>query len=281
MRGVIMKKIRKPIVPYLFIIILFAIMPGSMVLADNWKTIDDSSWCSDKSSFFSEAVCEVRELTVNETWKKIEVDASPNGGIKVEGWDRDSIQIQARVQAKAGSEKKAREILSKIDIETHGNKIDADGPKFFGSEKSWSVSYSLMVPLKSNLKLNAMNGGISIHDVDGNINAKTLNGGIVLERPAGDVEVETINGRITAKLDGDRWQGRGMDAKTTNGGIKVEVPENYSADLEASTVNGGINIDFPIKVQGWINKNIETTLGEGGSPITLKTINGGVSIEKR
>lgn len=276
-----MNRIRKSEIACIFILILFIFMPGTIVLADNWKKVDDDSWCHDRSSFWSESVCEVRELTINETWKKIAVDASPNGSIKVEGWDGDSIRIQAKVQVRAGSEEKAREILSEIDIETGGNEISADGPKFWGSDKSWSVSFSLMVPVKSNLKLTAVNGGISIRDIDGRINAKTLNGGINVEELSGDVDVNTLNGGITAELDGDRWQGRGFDARTTNGGIKIEVPEDYSADLEASTVNGGIHVDFPITVQGWIKKNIDTKLGEGGAPITLRTINGGVSIDRK
>lgn len=276
-----MNKFKKSLTAFMFLLMMFISMPGTMVQAAEWKTVDDNSWCSDKSSFFRESVCEVRELTINEAWEKITVDASPNGGIKVEGWDRRGIQIRARVQATAKSEKKAREILSEVDIETSGNKISADGPKLFGSDKSWSVSFSLMVPVKSNLKLNALNGGISIQDINGKIDAKTLNGGIVLEKVSGDVEVNTLNGGITVELDGDRWQGRGLEAKTTNGGIKAEIPENYSADLEVSTVNGGIHVDFPIKVQGWIKKNIETELGEGGAPIIFKTVNGGVSIDKK
>jgi hypothetical protein len=276
-----MNKIKKSLTTCIFGLMLFLSVPGTMALASDWKIIDDSSWCSDRSSFFSESVCEVREMTINEAWEKITVDASPNGGLKIEGWDRDSILIKAKVQVRARSEEKAREIISEIDIETSGNKISADGPKFWGSDKSWSVSFSLMVPIKSNLKLTAMNGGISIQDINGRINAKTLNGGIALEKIAGDVDVNTLNGGITAELDGDRWEGRGLEAKTTNGGIKVEVPENYSADLEASTINGGIHIDFPVKVQGWIKKNIETTLGEGGAPLILKTINGGVSIDRK
>jgi hypothetical protein len=276
-----MKKLKKSFTEGIFVLMMSVFISVTPALADNWKKVDDSSWCRDESSFFSESVCEVRELTINETWNKISVDASPNGGIRVEGWERDSIKVLARLQAKAGSEKKAEEILGKIDVETGGNKIRADGPDRFGSKESWSVSFSLMVPLKSNLKLTALNGGISINDVDGKINAKTLNGGIVLEKIAGDVEVNTLNGGIKAELDGDRWQGRGLEAKTTNGGIKVEIPENYSADLEASTVNGGVHIDFPVTVHGWIKKNIETKLGEGGAPVVLKTVNGGVSINQK
>lgn len=275
-----MNKYKKSIILCFLTLMLAVVMPGIPAFADNWKQADDSSWCSESSSFFKKSACEVRELTIDEAWAKITVDASPNGSIGVEGWDKNIIRVLAKVQANADTEETAAEILSEVEIKTGGNKICAEGPKFFGSGKSWSVSYRLMVPIKSNLKLGGLNGGISINDVDGNINANTVNGGVVLKKVSGDVDVNTVNGGVTAELDGDRWQGSGFNAKTTNGGIKVEVPDNYSADLEASTVNGGIHIDFPVKIQGWIKKNINTTLGEGGSPIRLRTVNGGVSVEK-
>jgi hypothetical protein len=186
-----MSKSKKSVILCIFILALFALMPGIMAFADNWKKADDSSWCSDKFSFFNKSACEVRELTIDDAWNKITVDASPNGNIEVEGWNKDSIRVLARVQANAGSEEKAEEILSEVEIETDGNKIRAEGPKYFGSKKSWSVSYRLMVPEESNLKLAAVNGGISIKDVEGDINAKTVNGGVALERVSGERRCST------------------------------------------------------------------------------------------
>ncbi len=276
-----MKEKRKCLLVCMLLLILPVIIPVAGAMAGDWQKIDDSSWCNKKWSFRSDTACEVRELNINKAWKKISVDASPNGDIKVEGWDKDSIRIQARVQAKARSQEKAEELISEIDIDADRGKIHADGPTAIFSKQSWSVSYRLMVPVKSNLHLTALNGGISIIDIDGQIKAKTLNGGIALKNLAGDVEVKTLNGGITAELDGDRWKGRGLEAKTTNGGIKVKIPENYSASLSAGTVNGGIHVDFPITVRGWIRKSIDTTLGKGGAPVRLKTVNGGVSIEKK
>ncbi len=59
----------------------------------------------------------------------------------------------------------------------------------------------------------------------------------------GDVKGQTTNGGVDIDLDGSFWSGEGLDVETTNGGVKLSVPENYSARLEASTNNGGINID--------------------------------------
>jgi DUF4097 and DUF4098 domain-containing protein YvlB len=67
---------------------------------------------------------------------------------------------------------------------------------------------------------------------------------------------------------------------TTNGGIKMRVPEKYSARLETRTVNGGMNIDFPVTVQGKIGHELSTTLGEGGPLVRAETTNGAVRISR-
>jgi len=255
-------------------------MPVSMVIAATWQTIEDDSWCDDGWNKGRKTACEVRKMDIETGWNSIDVDASPNGGITIEGWGEKRIHIEAKLQAKAGSIEEAREILSDIDIEAKNKTIKAIGPKFFTSGKSWTASYRIMVPENMDLELGALNGGISIENVHGQIDTKTVNGGIKLERISGNVDAHTTNGGITAKLDGDRWSGKGLDLQTTNGGIKVSIPENYSAELEAGTVNGNMKIDFPVKVQGWIKKSIKTTLGEGGAAIKARTTNGGVSITK-
>ena len=136
-----------------------------------------------------------------------------------------------------------------------------------------------MVPEKSNLDLETLNGGISIEDVNGEIKAEAVNGGLKLAQLAGDVDVHTTNGGVSVELHGKKWQGKGLDASTTNGGVKVWIPENYNADLETGTVNGTVDFDFPIMVQGRISKSIRATLGDGGPKIRIVTTNGGVKLK--
>ena len=76
---------------------------------------------------------------------------------------------------------------------------------------------------------------------------------------------------MKVKLDGAEWAGDGLDVKTTNGGVNLDLPENYNAHLETGTVNGGLRIDFPVSVQGRLNlkdgqlRRLSTDLGSGGS----------------
>ena len=90
----------------------------------------------------------------------------------------------------------------------------------------------------------------------------------------------TTNGGLVIELAGDRWDGETLDVSTTNGGIVMTVPDNYSAHLETGTVNGGINVDFPVTVQGPINKQLAVNLGSGGATVKATTTNGGVRIRR-
>lgn len=243
----------------------------SPAMAHDWD--DCEGWEEDDDWGNKGRFCEVREMTLPATGS-VSVDAGHNGGIRVQGAEQGDIHLEVRVQVWDRSEDKAREIAGGVEILTDGNRIKADGP----TRDGWAVSYRLRVPHQTDLDLEAHNGGISIEEVTGQLRAQTHNGGLSLAALAGDVQAETTNGGVHVELSGDHWEGKGLDVETRNGGVKVSIPEAYSAELETGTVNGRINIDFPVTIQGQIGRNIETTLGSGGAPIRVKTKNGGVTI---
>ena len=82
------------------------------------------------------------------------------------------------------------------------------------------------------------------------------------------------------ELTGDRWDGDSLDVSTTNGGVIMSVPENYSAQLQTGTVNGSVSVDFPVTVQGRLNKQIALNLGSGGAMVKAMTTNGGVHLKR-
>ncbi len=89
------------------------------------------------------------------------------------------------------------------------------------------------------------------------------------------------NGGLNITLEGDRWNGPGLDVQTRNGGIRILVGERYSAQLETETINGRVRIGFPITVQGDLGRHVVTTLGSGGARLRAVTTNGGVTIDRR
>ncbi|MPZ20734.1 MAG: hypothetical protein GEV06_22920 [Luteitalea sp.] len=224
--------------------------------------------------------CETREETLPAG--ALAVDAGPNGGIRVEGWDQNDIQLQAIVVAHAHSEERARALAAEVEVETAGNRVRANGPARSGGE-GWSVSYRVHVPRQNDLELDANNGGISISGVGGTMRFKTQNGGVHLTDLSGSVRGRAQNGGLNVSLAGQTWEGEGLDVETTNGGVTLAIPEAYNARLETRTVNRGFHTDFPLTVQGELNTRhgLTTTLGTGGAPVRVRTTNGGVRIKQR
>lgn len=247
---------------------------AASVTAQEWKVVVDDEWCDEGRS--GADWCEVREITLPATGSPVDVDAGPNGGIAVQGWDREEILLQAQVQVFDLDGKDAAAFASRIAIETEGT-IEADGPER-NDGPGWSVSYRLRVPRETSLVLATRNGGISIAEVRGDIEFSASNGGINLAHVGGDVRGETTNGGVHVVLGGDGWEGEGLDVETMNGGIDVELPEKYSARLLVSTVNGGIRSDLPEVAAASRSRSIRATIGDGGALLRLATTNGGVSV---
>ncbi len=222
--------------------------------------------------------CEVREQTV-QAGGALTVDGRKNGGVSVKGWDRNEILVRAKVHAAASTQSEADDLARQIRIETGAGKIFATGPDR-RKDYQWDVSYEVFVPRRSDLSLETTNGGIAISDVSGRIEFNALNGGVVLRRVGGRVHGATTNGGLVVELDGSRWDGEELNVRTTNGGIVMSVPENYSAHLETGTVNGGLDIDFPVTVQGRISRELAVDLGSGGATVRAMTTNGGVKIRR-
>ena len=225
--------------------------------------------------------CEIREDTVAAAGGIIGIDARQNGGISLKGWDRADILVRSRVNTSADSDAEARDLARQVIVQTAGAQIRADGP---ANEKnrSWSVSYEVFVPARSSASLQTVNGGINVNDIAGNLDFKAVNGGVNLKRVNGTVQGRTTNGGVNIELAGDRWTGSGMDVTTTNGGISLKVPQNFSAQLDAETHNGGVHSDLPLvpAPAGRMERHVSAAIGSGGATLKLRTVNGGVSIKR-
>jgi hypothetical protein len=262
-------------------VLIAALVTFTGVAAFAQKDKDRSLTCRDNGDWYGDRLasnCEIREQTLAPSGGPIAIDGRQNGGISVRGWDQNQILVRARVQAGAPTAAEAEALGKQVRIETSGAKIQATGPEN-RKDYHWDVSYEVFVPRRADLSLETHNGGIAIADVNGRIDFSALNGGVVLKRVGGAVRGSTTNGGLVIELSGDRWDGESMDVSTTNGGVIMSVPENYSAHVETGTVNGSVNTDFP--VTGRITRQIALNLGSGGATVRAMTTNGGVHLKKQ
>lgn len=248
---------------------------GSGEVRAQWARVDDA-WCEGRRGGDQERFCMAFEGDF-EPEARIVVDGGDNGGVEIRGWGRDVVSVRAEVWANARSSERSREIADEVRVSFRDGRLEAEGPDT-GRRESWGVSWEVRVPRDTDLDVDTKNGGIGISDVRGTIDFRALNGGVHLSGVAGDVRGRTTNGGLHVELEGRRWDGAGLDVQTTNGGVTLSVPADYSARLETGTVNGGIDVAFPVTVQGRVGRRLEATLGDGGPTIRAVTTNGGVRL---
>lgn len=245
--------------------------------AGDWKVVDDD-WCSGSR-------CEVREITLDPR-DELRVRTT-NGNIEVESWDRNEIQVRARIKVSRMSSGDAEDLFERIEIESD-DVIRATGPKrregflgLFGG-RSWSVSYRIMLPRDQAVDVHTVNGNIEVNDVAGAIEFATTNGGVKLHDCGGNVSGGTTNGGIRVSLDPRDWRGDEVDLHTTNGGIKVDLPESFSGHVDVATTNGGISVDHPVRIESKRRNRLRGTIGDEDSNVVIKarTTNGGVDLRR-
>lgn len=229
--------------------------------------------------------CEVRETRIPARGS-LTIDAGQNGGVSVRTHEGRDVVVQARVQAWAGSDERARSTAQQIRVNTGGT-ISASGPDM-GNNSGWAVNYEILVPARTNLDVRTHNGPINVERVSGTMNLRAHNGPLNLSELSGNVTARTQNGPVNVRLSGRRWTGERLDAETVNGPVSVRMPDGYAAHLEARTVHGPVNVPRAIRAdqrrpgeRGWRpGANINTDINGGGPTIRAVTTNGPINIQE-
>lgn len=221
--------------------------------------------------------CEVRPYQMSARDRSLMVDGGENGAVSVRGWDGEEIRVSARVQTHARSEEEARALAREIRVHASDGRVSAQGPSRRNGA-GWSVGYEILVPRRMDLNVETRNGPLAVSDVSGRMQLRAANGPLSLRRLGGAVNARASNGPLSVHLEGDRWQGEGLDAETTNGPVSLRIPEPYSAELEVGTVHGPTDSDLPLRDGQRRGGRIRTTLGAGGAPVRVVTTNGPLTV---
>ncbi len=206
-----------------------------------------------------------------------------NGGVKITGWDRNEVKLDAVKTA----DQQAK--LAKIEIQVD-SKPDAIHVKTHyadcedrGCNNPGSVEYTLMVPRGARVdQIRLVNGALDIDQITGEVHGASVNGRVNGTNLAGRVHLSTVNGGVTAVFTPERMKStEPVDLSSVNGGVELTIPSDSSAELSARTVNGGIRTDFSLPVSRpryGPGARLEGKLANGGPRFELKTVNGGVAI---
>lgn len=132
----------------------------------------------------------------------------------------------------------------------------------------------------SGMELQAQNGSIVLNEIRGRVKAQTANGGITLTQGSGEVRLQTYNGGIDIRLPEGRWQGEGLEAKSGNGSLSLEVPSGFSSTIEAETL---ARTSIKCLVEGCVTQDSDrdrkrVRIGGGSPLVRVSTGNGDLRI---
>jgi DUF4097 and DUF4098 domain-containing protein YvlB len=211
-----------------------------------------------------------------------------NGGVKVTGWDRNEVKVDAVKRAYT----KERLDETRIDVNADQDSVHIrtqypersshfSKDKDSGHDSFATVEYVLTIPRNARVdSIELINGPLNISSLNGEVKASLINGTLTAAGLAGDVKLSTVNGGVDAAFD--RLTGaRQISLSSVNGSLTLTIPSDSNAQLRADTVHGGISNDFnlPVKRGEYVGRNLYGRLGQGGPDIRLSNVNGSISIK--
>jgi DUF4097 and DUF4098 domain-containing protein YvlB len=138
----------------------------------------------------------------------------------------------------------------------------------------------LRIPRQVDLNVSGVNGRTNVGEIDGPVRLSGINGAVDVAQAAGYSDISGINGRVRINIT--RLSDRGIQVSGVNGGVELRFAEDLNADLDVSGINGSVNTDVPnVSVIGKFNRqNFRAKIGSGGTPITVKGVNGSVRLSR-
>lgn len=223
-----------------------------------------------------------------------------NGSISVRTHAGKDIIVEGRAVARRGGNPETRDGLRRIDTNGRGltieeaNNVVTVSSQIFGG----GGNIEIQVPVKTNLKLNSLNGGTMLVDgVDGEIDVQNNNGGIRLTNVSGSVVAHTMNGNLFATVR-EVTPNKPMSFSTMNSNVDVTLPPDTKANLKIRSDNGAAYSDFDVQPKANAAPVIEDnrrgngafriqtdrttngTINGGGPDIELRTFNGTIFLRK-
>jgi hypothetical protein len=182
---------------------------------------------------------------------------APEGSITIEAWQKGEIEIAADIELSADTEEELARLatvnnflldddvnhLRLITTGTHDRKFMKQAARDFPKKllvMPWRIDYRIRVPAQTDLEIYAGRGALTLSGVEG---ALRLNAGETMpasfDFTGGDAEATIQGGAVRLRVGARSWRGRGVSIRLGRGDLTVELPSNFSGDINAEVLRAG------------------------------------------
>ncbi|MCI0413968.1 DUF4097 domain-containing protein [bacterium] len=228
----------------------------------------------------------------------------PSEGIRI-GW-RPGVKVRFEVWTPAASNVRAE--VSDGELYVSGLEgeleLDTSDGEILASDLSGSLRIS---GSDGDINLKNCTGTMDIHLSDGDLRAENCSGRVRIESGDGNIELPGFDGEIeVSNVDGEvlidgilkSMNGRIGDGqmqirvapgsvmqsawslRSGDGEIVLDLPDDFSADLEVSTGDGHVETDHPVSVVGSLSsRRLTGKIRDGGFLLQIKSGDGNIAIK--
>lgn len=238
---------------------------------------------------------EYKTKLANSKDKKVVFELSAST-VKIEGYNGDEVIIQASSGFEAPPDRaKGLKPLYYTAVDNSGIGLsvtpDASGLKIEKATRK-AIKYTIKLPRQVAVKFVETNwqggSGLTISNMDGDLEIKTNNTHIVLNNITGPVVANTTSGEVTATFS-TLAQGKPTAISSISGDVDITLPAAAKSNLKLRSINGEMYTDFDLGVKGskdGLSKvggmaNVDGAINGGGVEMTLNTISSNIYIRKQ
>ena len=202
-----------------------------------------------------------------------------NGSVRVEGWERDEVEVRA-VKTSVSDPRDADRV--KIEVCSQPGQVAVHTRYPQGEGVEVAVEYVVHVPYRVLLgSVETVNGSVIVRGVEGGGELRSVNGDVDVLDSSGRFSVKTTNGNLHLQLR-DLLDGGPMNIETVNGSVVLGLPSNAQADLKILSMNGDFYSELPVtSTTGTAAARAfraKLGHGSGGGQISVRTVNGGIRL---
>ena len=201
-----------------------------------------------------------------------------DANIHVDTWDQKSIEVRITSQ-KWGFGQGGLQVVDRQNGDAVEIEVRFPRSTHILSVGSRRVEIEVRMPREGKARLHTGDGHETFEGIEGNLRAHSGDGRIQARGRFDSLQLHTGDGRIEAEAVAGSTVGSGWELRTGDGSVKLDLPENFAADMELHTSDGHVTLDMPVTVQGRYDSNrIDGKLNGGGGPLRIETGDGSIHI---
>jgi len=274
-----------------FAVPVVALFAASAVLAEsNWQKAYPVSGKPSVSVSTGDASTEVhscgcREIRIRVEWN----DRHPDDYTINELQSGDHVNFELKEKQRFGIHVGMRR-EPHVTVETPGE-LDLEARTSDGGLKVYGLNGTIalhtsdgaveVLDVSGAVRLVASDGSIRIHNVTGTLESKSSDGRVTIDGRLSGVQVHTSDGSLDLTLAEGSQLTTSSRVEASDGRVTIRLPKTLAADLDIHTGDGHIDCQLPLTMSGYNSgggHNIRGRLNNGGTPLTIHTSDGNVTI---